>query len=86
LKHIGEKNPEVSRLLSQYRTFAPLSVSPEMVQQYNELVSAKQKGCEDVFYGQCVRVIRCTDGEKNWGLVLFNPDCGVNMGPLIILH
>jgi hypothetical protein len=33
LKHIGENNPQVSSLFSQYRTFAPLSVSPEMVQQ-----------------------------------------------------
>jgi len=80
LNYIRENNPEVSRLLSRYRTYAPLSVSPEMVQQYNELVSAKII-CEDVFYGQCVRVIRCTDGEKNWGWVLFNKACA-DMGPI----
>jgi hypothetical protein len=88
LEEVGASEPGARQL----RSFRPREVVPVIVppgtdrqwvaSSFGSWDAASRQTrtvkCEDVFRGQCFRILHCTDGEKSWGVVLGNPDCGLD--------
>jgi hypothetical protein len=88
LEEVGASEPGVRQL----RSFRPREVVPVIVppgtdwywvaSSFGSWDAASRQTrtvkCEEVFRGQCIRIFHCTDGEKSWGVVLGNPDCGLD--------
>jgi hypothetical protein len=85
LEYLAKNNPKVASFIAGYSNFAPVVSIPPT--EGGTLVSRTMRvKCEEVFSGNCVRVIHCSDDEgHSWGILLSNPACtGADVPPLIL--
>ena len=87
LEEVGASEPGVRQL----RSFRPREVVPVIVppgtdwqwvaSSFGSWDPASRQTrtvkCEEVFKGQCILILHCTDGEKSYGVILGNPECGL---------
>jgi len=83
LEYLAKNNVEVASFIARYSNFAPVVSIP--AGQDIPLPSGRMSvKCEEVFSGNCVRVIHCSDDEgHSWGILLSNPACA-DVPPLIL--
>jgi len=74
LEYLAKNNPEVASFIARYSNFAPVSIpAGQDIPLPSGRMSVK---CEEVFSGNCFRVIHCSDDEgHSWGIFLSNPAC-----------